>query len=197
MTFTTIPFKNYKRSEWSGGTTTQLYIDPPEADYQKRNFNFRISTAKVKDEKSVFTSLPGVSRKIMVLEGEIIIHHEDHYTKKLSRLDVDAFEGDWVTSAVGTCTDFNLMTTENTRGGLSAVVIDADIKIKYPLQNNLQKVFLYVSSGKVRVELENQTHTLNKGCLLVIEKPINIIIPVYGIEKSELVISKIYMPENA
>ena len=33
----------FKESKWSGGITTQLYIYPKDSDYQKRNFNFRIS----------------------------------------------------------------------------------------------------------------------------------------------------------
>lgn len=49
-----------KTSTWSGGTTTQLAIYPEDADYGKRNFTWRLSSATVEAEESVFTSLPGI-----------------------------------------------------------------------------------------------------------------------------------------
>jgi environmental stress-induced protein Ves len=67
--------EHYKNSDliinnWSGGITTQLAIYPKDANYKKQNFQFRISTATVEIEESVFTKLPGVSRKLMILNGE-------------------------------------------------------------------------------------------------------------------------------
>ena len=56
-------------SIWSGGTTTQLAIFPFDAKYEDRNFIFRISTAKVHHEHTVFSSLKGFSRSLMILEG--------------------------------------------------------------------------------------------------------------------------------
>jgi len=57
-----------KTSKWSGGTTTQLAIYPEDADYGKRNFTWRLSTATVEAAESVFTSLPGIDR-IIKLKG--------------------------------------------------------------------------------------------------------------------------------
>ncbi|MDF1551007.1 MAG: HutD family protein, partial [Bacteroidales bacterium] len=104
MEFTIYKPEDFKTSTWSGGTTTQLFIYPSSADYLKRNFDFRISTAKVTVAKSDFTSLPEISRKIMILEGEITIQHQNRYSKQLKKFDIDEFEGDWKTSAIGTCT---------------------------------------------------------------------------------------------
>ena len=49
----------------------------------------------------------------------IIINHKNHYSKQLNKWDIDSFEGNWETSSIGKCTDFNLMTTGNTFGDLS------------------------------------------------------------------------------
>ncbi len=115
--------KSFKSNKWAGGLTTQLFIYPPTSDYQQLIFSFRISTATVTTEKSDFTILPGVSRKLMVLDGEITLYHENHHTKQLHKFDIDIFEGAWKTSSHGKCTDFNLMTTGKTIGELEAVII--------------------------------------------------------------------------
>ena len=56
---------------WSGGLSTELYIFPEDSEYVERNFKYRLSTATVEIEQSVFTPLPGVDRTLMVLEGEM------------------------------------------------------------------------------------------------------------------------------
>lgn len=98
-------------AEWSGGTTTQLAIWPKGADYAKRNFIWRVSSAKVEDEESVFTSLPGVSRCLMILDGQLRLVHEGHYDIRLGRFEQDNFDGGWLSRSYGRVTDFNLMTT--------------------------------------------------------------------------------------
>lgn len=62
---------SHQTSQWSGGSTTELFIYPPTAHYADRNFDFRISSASVTDEQSVFTALPSVSRTLMLLEGQM------------------------------------------------------------------------------------------------------------------------------
>ena len=90
---------NFESINWSGGTSTQLYIHPPTANYQKRNFDFRISTAKVETEKSDFTPIPGVTRHLMILSGNIHISHKNQYEKHMNPFDQDLFIGDWETSS--------------------------------------------------------------------------------------------------
>lgn len=108
-------------NRWSGGITTQLAIWPEGADYGARRFDWRISTAVVEDEKSVFTPLPGIRRLLMILDGEITVTHEGARTLVMKPLaDVDDFEGGWETVSVGRCVDFNLMTAAGYRGAMSA-----------------------------------------------------------------------------
>lgn len=64
-----IPKSAQTTSNWSGGTTTQLFIYPPEASYAARNFLFRISTATVETETSTFTDLTGFNRILLLLNG--------------------------------------------------------------------------------------------------------------------------------
>jgi len=105
MNFHLIKADSVQQKSWSGGTTTELFIYPPAANYAQRNFDFRLSTATVEMEKSEFTRLPGYARKLMVLAGETTLHHQHQHTKTLQKFAVDAFEGNWKTTAAGTCTD--------------------------------------------------------------------------------------------
>lgn len=96
-------------SNWSGGTTRQIFIYPEGSDYAARQFDFRISSATVDCESSTFTPLPGVHRHLMILDGTLELVHLDRYKKTLEVLDQDEFEGDWHTLSFGKVVDFNLM----------------------------------------------------------------------------------------
>jgi environmental stress-induced protein Ves len=182
---------NFQPVRWSGGTTTELFIFPLKADYQQRNFQFRLSTATVETEKSDFTLLPGISRKLMILSGKITISHEGHFSRRLNKFEIDEFEGDWKTSSIGKCTDFNLMTTGKTSGELSAMVIKRKQYISYNIKEKCDWLFMYLYSGKVSFDINHKTAILNKGDLLVINKPAILNLEISGVENSELVFSEI------
>lgn len=108
-------------NRWSGGVTTQLAIWPEGADYGVRRFDWRISTAAVEDEKSVFTPLPGIHRLLMILDGEIEVTHGGTRTVAMKPFaHVDEFEGGEETVSIGRCVDFNLMTSRGFSGAMSA-----------------------------------------------------------------------------
>ena len=96
-------------SAWSGGTTTQLAIWPPEAKYADRDFLWRISSATVDLAESDFTPLPDYDRLIATLEGEIELIHNGGAPLTLRPLEVHAFSGADATHCRGRCRDFNLM----------------------------------------------------------------------------------------
>jgi len=115
-----------KISTWSGGTTSQLYIYPENAVYAERNFKWRLSSARVDADESVFTTLPGISRILMIIEGQVYIEHQDHHSTILKAFEKDSFSGDWTTRCVGKATDFNLMTNKECSGSMDAFFLGAD-----------------------------------------------------------------------
>jgi environmental stress-induced protein Ves len=167
---------DFKTKQWSGGNTTELYIFPPTADFGKGNFDFRISTATVEVEKSNFTALPNVSRHLMVLEGEITIAHKNHHSVHLTTNDIDSFKGDWETTSIGTCVDFNLMTTENTKGNLSSISINSNKRIQSSLVSTNEFYIYYVAQGTLEFDLNSEVKKLNQGELLVIHNPEDVVI---------------------
>lgn len=180
-----------KTNNWQGGTTTQLFIYPPKADYANKNFNFRLSTATVNVEKSEFTSLPGVRRKLMILEGQTLLSHQNHHSKQLNKFDIDEFEGDWKTSSCGKCTDFNLMCTGKTKAELSALILDKNKMIHYPIHQSWDWFFVYVYSGKINIMLDLKKHTLKSKSLFVIKQFTKAKLNIEAIKKSELIFTKI------
>lgn len=166
--------KHIKSSElntnrWSGGSTTQLAIYPEDAEYIKQNFLFRISTATVEAEESTFTLLPGVSRKLMILDGEIKIEHKDHHSMILKKFDQDEFSGSCETKSYGKAIDFNVMTTGNTYGEIEAIALQKDKKHSLELLQNIDFLVLYVYTGRIKVILEEKSTLIEKGDVLIIE----------------------------
>lgn len=102
--------KDYKVGHWSGGTTTELFIWPQDADYGKREFSFRVSSAAVELAESDFTPLNGVERWITPISGGFTLIHPGKETVVMGPLDTPyLFSGQEDTHCVGRATDFNLM----------------------------------------------------------------------------------------
>ena len=102
--------KNYKVGLWSGGSTTELFIWPEGADYAKREFKLRVSSARVDLEESDFTPLMGVTRYITPLSGGFTLSHPGCEPVVQGPLaEPYRFSGEIPTHCAGKATDFNLM----------------------------------------------------------------------------------------
>lgn len=102
--------EDYKVSQWSGGTTTEVFIWPEGANYASREFSVRISSATVELEESDFTPLPGVTRYIVPLRGGFVLTHPEQAPVVMSPMDTPyCFSGGTDTHCAGKATDFNLM----------------------------------------------------------------------------------------
>ncbi|OIK12149.1 hypothetical protein BIV60_16915 [Bacillus sp. MUM 116] len=153
---------------WSGGKTTQLAIYPEDADYSKRNFQWRISTADVEVEESLFTHLPGIQRVIMILEGEMYLEHEGKHSVVLKPFEQDRFDGGWTTRSKGIVKDFNLMLSDGCDGGLTCIQIKKDIQDLVLDVTGTAEVF-YCVDGMVGVEIgEEEPLFFEKGDTLII-----------------------------
>lgn len=169
----------HKTSNWSGGTTTELYIYPKDAVYSERDFKWRLSSAKVEVEKSTFTLLPGISRLIMIVEGELILEHDRHHNAILREFQQDSFSGDWTTTSFGRVTDFNLMMTEGYKGKLEEISGKAlefkDILLCNNINDDLRfsKITeaFYIVKGDVEMDMITSGKIdLNEGDLVLITR---------------------------
>ncbi|CAH1232266.1 hypothetical protein PAECIP111891_06979 [Paenibacillus allorhizoplanae] len=160
-------------SAWSGGTTTQLAIYPEHTDYNKRDFIWRISTASIQDEQSQFTCLPEFWRKLMIIEGEVILEYEGSHRVGLKPYEQESFSGGWVTRSMGKVIDFNLITAAGCRGELEALFIKEGTshEIASRKDDEFSQVTeaFYCTEGRVKFRInEDQSLWLEKGdfCLI-------------------------------
>lgn len=101
---------DYKVGLWSGGSTTELFIWPQNANYATREFSFRVSSARVDLPESDFTPLVGVTRYITPLTGSFTLTHPDGSSITMAPMAAPyRFSGETPTHCVGCATDFNLM----------------------------------------------------------------------------------------
>ncbi|MBP9187848.1 MAG: HutD family protein [Bacteroidia bacterium] len=191
MNITILSNSDYTTSNWSGGSTTQLFISPLTASYANRNFDFRISSAKVEVAESTFTPLPNINRNLMVLEGEITVTHEIHHSKTLKQFDIDSFSGDWKTTAIGTCTDFNLMTKEGINSELTHLQLLANHYKKIAVDDSYNTLCIYVYSGSLYAEINSKLYNLKKESLLVLTNVSNCSFHLQAHKLSNVIISKI------
>ncbi len=173
MSFSIVTKLNQQETQWSGGTTTQLYIYPEEATYQERNFLFRISSATVKISESIFTKLSGISRVIMILDGELKLVHENKYSKLLKKFDTDTFEGDWNTKGFGMVTDFNLMTSGNATGSLQQLILQPQESVSKIGLNAINFVGYYLLCGEVECLINEEKINFKEKDFLLFKRENN------------------------
>ena len=170
-----------KISTWSGGTTTQFYIYPENAIYGERNFKWRLSSAKVVVDESVFTPLPGISRILMVIEGEICLEHQGHHSIILKAFEKDSFSGDWTTKCVGKATDFNLMTDKECSGSMDIFSIDIGEakKVLFDHKENTTEQFslvtdaFYIIGGDVKAFMDGvERQDIYEGDLIMVGRTV-------------------------
>lgn len=106
-------------SYWAGGSSSQICIWPPQAQYSQRDFLYRISTAVADSEDwSPYTALPGVTRWLLMLDGSAVVEHEGCAKYMEPYGSVDVFDGGVDSRAKGRVRDFNLMCRGGTHGSV-------------------------------------------------------------------------------
>lgn len=138
-------------TNWSGGTTTELFIYPEGANYASRDFLFRISTATVQTETSTFTDLTGFNRILMLLNGNLTVTHNQTQTHQLTPFAPHFFDGGWQTHAQGLVTDFNVIFRPEVNANIEVLKLDTNQQIT--ITNNGNLLFIYVIDGSI--ELKN------------------------------------------
>lgn len=158
-------------SRWSGGSTTEFFLYPPEASYGERNFLFRISSATVELEQSDFTHLPGIHRILMVLEKQVRLEIEGEEPVTLTPYDQVEFDGGASVRSCGACRDYNLMMAGGCVGTMQKLAFD-DVyshEVRLPRDDGEQFTTLYAARGGCTVRIENTVYLLKEGGFLCAE----------------------------
>ncbi len=161
----------YITTAWSGGKTTQLFIYPEEADYSRRNFKFRLSSATVESEKSEFTKLEGVYRFITPLDGQLKLTHDHIQYIDLQPFEVYEFDGNKDTVSFGKVRDFNLMLRSGAEGKLDSICINKEQLLEEEIHGYFKEFFyfIYACSKDVSVDINGKDYNINQFQTLLIK----------------------------
>lgn len=167
---------DYRTTQWSGGTTTELSIAPAGSIYADRDFRWRISSATVELEESDFTSLPDYDRIIMTLKGGIRLSHNKGTWISLPEFSPHSFDGGDETASVGKVIDFNLMMRKGVcAGDMVSILLKsgerclANKRLPGKIED-FNTVMLYCYEGNMTVLLESgEEYELSSGSSLKLE----------------------------
>ncbi len=171
--------ENYKKGQWSGGTTTELAIYPENAEYLERDFIWRLSTADSDQEKSSFTRLPDFDRILMVIEGNVILAHGDERSVNLEPMEQDTFDGAIKTKCFGSLKkDYNLIMRKGCKGRMEVIEAEAGAKTielterreseDKGLGGECASIGIYCLKGYVVAATDDNTEMLQEGQQMII-----------------------------
>lgn len=163
-----------------GGSTTELWIDPPGADLA--TFDRRLSIATIR-ESGPFSIYPDIDRTIALLEGAGMVLDFGAQVQGQGQMRLDrpwspvTFSGDWLAEGRllgGPCRDFNVMTR---RGRWRHTVAIVDFMKEGRLQETIllpaaPTLAVYVLAGAARIDGTNAgthigTHLATEEMMLV------------------------------
>lgn len=158
--------EDQKESLWSGGRTTELFIYPPGANYLKRDFDFRISSARIEEEETQFSALKGYHRLLMPLDAplKLILGGKDEVNAV--PLQTVFFDGGALTYSRGRCQDLGLIYKPDYSG---------EIRFEEQVKLSLAEGFLGVYALEEAVSLkftslrQIQEKFLNRGDFCLVE----------------------------
>ena len=162
-----------RKTVWSGGTVSELFIYPENAEFKDRDFIFRISTATVDVERSDFTFFDGYSRIIMTLDNEFILTHNDGEKVVLSRYQPHVFYGGDKTTSSGKVNDYNLIMKTGVCSGDVLGMSITNGSVVYPRKGNdpCDEKFeiVYCAKGRLTFKVNDVKHRIDQGDILMID----------------------------
>lgn len=160
MNIILFPKKDSAVSIWSGGLTYEYMIYPETASYADRDFIFRISSATIEQEPSIFTNFKGYHRYLVMLDNSL--HVEVNKEKKLyEKYEIMEFNSDDEVTSYTRGIDFNWMVSEKAS--------HHKLKITSSNQNSNAPVVILFSLHATVIKINEEPYDLNPYDLLVIE----------------------------
>lgn len=169
LNMTRLTASDYAKSQWSGGSTTQMAIEPAAAVYADRDFLWRLSSATVELAESNFTALPDYDRLIATLSAPIDLSHDGGERFTLAPYAVHAFDGAAETRSWGQCVDFNLMLRKGKAAGCARCVRGGEIlRAEGDVNAEGHVLYLYCVQGAMRLSCCGESLELEAGDCAVI-----------------------------
>jgi len=168
MSYQIITKAQQECSEWAGGSTLQLQIQPADATLAKRNFAWRFSSATV-NQGGAFSQFSGFGRWLGLRQGNgMRLQIDNHQLELNARKHMLWFSGDANTSAelvAGPVVDINLILGAGWQGGMQALEFSL---VKQPLVVTpvAEEFLLYLDSGRLQLTIAGEQLILGTGEVL-------------------------------
>jgi environmental stress-induced protein Ves len=156
-----------KVTRWSGGTTTELCILPDESSFEDRVFDLRISIATVEVEQTVYTSMPGFKRTLLLMEGRLELKIPND-PKLLNKGDVVTFSGSPGIECLGKGVNFNLIYSNKFKCS-KLELIRPNTSCTIDLAEH-DVFILYCRSGNVTVCIDQEIIQISKDQFIIIDQ---------------------------
>ena len=154
-----IRFKDAKVTEWSGGQTFEILIKPHGSHFKEENYDLRVSLATVNLSSTTFTTLPGVSRTLTVLEGDLKLINENHFEVYLKPYQQHSFSGDESIRSQGKVKDFNVM-WKNGNAVVKQLSYSQNASVSIESRADVTLFFLAKGSFKCGIEIIRESDSV-------------------------------------
>lgn len=147
---------------WDGGRTYQYFIYPEDARYERRDFDFRISSATIEKIPSDFTRFPGYHRHLMMLDNELEVirnGQQERYEKQ----EIFKFDSADKVQSFSFGNDFNLMISKASEV-FSLKITEGEIS------GNKGLAFVFALDA-VLLRINNEVHELLQNDCILIRNP--------------------------
>lgn len=159
-------------TQWSGGSTSQLYIYPEDAVFSQHDFDFRISSADFTSTESTFSDFTGYQRYLFPLQGSLWVEHAEGgqplYRHDLAPYQLEYFLGSWQTRSGNSldCRDFNFIVRQ---GKESRLEIKREGEVFIPKRSGLLMAFS-MTGGQLLVNGQETVRLPEKSLYLLEEE---------------------------
>lgn len=159
-------------TKWSGGTTTQLFIQPKGFKVSD-DFDIRISSATIRPGDSNFTNFKNHNRFLTILEGWIDISHPNNGEKEgVTRLEKNSpyyFDGaiETVSKSDVEVTDFNVIWKKSI-SNVKVEILNLKELTKKEVENG--ECFIFVLDNTSSIELNEKDYLVTQGDFIQIKE---------------------------
>ena len=131
-------------TDWSGGTTSQIFIDPADSSVAEKDFDFRISSATCDLDSSSFTPYNDFNRFIIPITGELKLTVNGNEIN-LKPYEIYYFDGADEVISEGKVRDYNLIVRKGQKGSMYAKYLDND---RIVIDSNYRNIVIFNYDGK-------------------------------------------------
>lgn len=137
-------FENeFVTTTWSGGTTSQIFIEPENSSVQNKDFDFRISSATCDLDKSEFTPYNNFTRYITPLDGNLKLVNNGNIVNLLP-FEIYCFDGENKVESYGKVRDYNLIIRKGLKGEMYSKKLDEN-ELIFKVKSKRTIIFNYES----------------------------------------------------